>query len=32
MKPKVAVVKGGSRTENIDRSLRLLGDVHRPQG
>ena len=26
MKPKVAVVKGRSRAENIDRSLRLLGD------
>ena len=26
MKPKVALVKGGNRAENIDRSLRLLGD------
>ena len=24
MKPKVALVKGGNRAENIDRSLRLL--------
>ena len=26
MKPKVALVKGGNRAENIDKSLRLLGD------
>src|SRR5208283_757510 len=26
MKPKVALVKGGNRAANIDRSLRLLGD------
>jgi uncharacterized protein (DUF362 family) len=26
MKPKVALVKGGNRAENIERSLRLLGD------